>query len=312
VPNVLIVLVLTVLWLVLARDLGFQLSAVPAMFYAGMASAALAYVLSPGHLKKFFSCILYLGGIPAFGIVSTMVGAAAGLPLRDGLMLRADAALGFDWLGLVGSIAAEPLLSSLLMLAYQCFDVGLPITLVAVTILADRDHLDRVAWSFFVALNLTAIGSLIAPCVSAPPFLGLPDQIGAISLEIPHRSAAVVDLLRAGDLRDFRVLIGVATMPSFHTSGAILFVWALWPLSQLRLLRLPLAALAALITLSAIPVGGHYLVDVLAGVCVALVSIASATARPVGATLVQACRNASSRLTASRHVSSAPANESRM
>src|SRR5262249_14325691 len=82
-------------------------------------------------------------------------------------------------------------------------------------------------------------------------------------------------LLRAGTLRtlDLEHFGGAVTFPSFHAAAAILYAWALWPLRWVRPFSLAVNGLMLVAT----PIGGgHYLVDVLAGVMVAAGSISAA------------------------------------
>jgi hypothetical protein len=87
-------------------------------------------------------------------------------------------------------------------------------------------------------------------------------------------------------------LVGIVTFPSFHAAAAVLYLWALWCVWWMR----PLALLANGAMLLATPIGGgHYFVDVFAGMAVAVLAIAAAlrigewlAAQPVLATYPQA------------------------
>ena len=80
--------------------------------------------------------------------------------------------------------------------------------------------------------------------------------------------------MRAGTLSRIGIgsLAGLITFPSFHSVSALLFVWASWPA---RRLRAPMVAIN-LTMLAATPIeGSHYLVDVIGGAMVALLSVLS-------------------------------------
>jgi membrane-associated phospholipid phosphatase len=68
-------------------------------------------------------------------------------------------------------------------------------------------------------------------------------------------------------------LDGIVTFPSFHAAAAVLLAWAA---SGIPFLRYPMIALNFLMLISAIPIGGHYAIDVIAGSLVAAVSIVAA------------------------------------
>ncbi len=78
--------------------------------------------------------------------------------------------------------------------------------------------------------------------------------------------------VRDGVLRhlDLFGLAGIVTFPSFHAASALLYGWALWPVRWIR----PFAVFANVAMLAATPIaGGHYFVDLLAGLAVALAAI---------------------------------------
>ena len=66
---------------------------------------------------------------------------------------------------------------------------------------------------------------------------------------------------------------GIVTFPSFHAASAVLYTWALWPLRWSR----PLVVLVNGVMLAATPLnGGHYFIDVIAGVAIAVSAIVAA------------------------------------
>jgi membrane-associated phospholipid phosphatase len=66
------------------------------------------------------------------------------------------------------------------------------------------------------------------------------------------------------------VLNGVVTFPSFHAAAAILLGWGFW---ALRWIRWPAVALNIAMFLAAVPIGGHYVADILAGAAAAVLAI---------------------------------------
>jgi membrane-associated phospholipid phosphatase len=79
--------------------------------------------------------------------------------------------------------------------------------------------------------------------------------------------------LRAGTFRSIPLdnLEGLITFPSFHTAGAIMFIWAL---RKVPYVRWPAIALnAALIAATPID-GAHYFIDLVGGAVVAFAAIA--------------------------------------
>jgi membrane-associated phospholipid phosphatase len=84
----------------------------------------------------------------------------------------------------------------------------------------------------------------------------------------------VISHARDGTLRVLgeTPVIGLVTFPSFHAAGAIILGWTARHVSG----GLFLIALNLLMLLSTVPIGGHYLTDVVAGSCVAVAALAFA------------------------------------
>ena len=83
-------------------------------------------------------------------------------------------------------------------------------------------------------------------------------------------------LIRDGSMRalDLGAMTGIVTFPSFHAASAAIYLWALWPVKLLR----PDALIWRMsLMIAATPaVGGHYFIDVVAGLALAAASIAVA------------------------------------
>jgi membrane-associated phospholipid phosphatase len=71
-------------------------------------------------------------------------------------------------------------------------------------------------------------------------------------------------------------LTGTVTFPSFHAAAATLVTYAA---RGVPFVAMPLFALNALMIVSTIPEGGHYLVDVIAGVLIAVACILARAVR---------------------------------
>jgi membrane-associated phospholipid phosphatase len=71
------------------------------------------------------------------------------------------------------------------------------------------------------------------------------------------------------------------TFPSFHAALAAITAWAFW---QTRFVAYPALILNIAVTLAAMPVGGHYFVDIVAGLAIAAISIAVVEKLRIGRT----------------------------
>ena len=80
---------------------------------------------------------------------------------------------------------------------------------------------------------------------------------------------------REGVLRHLALLGlgGIVTFPSFHAASAALYTWALWAVRGLR----PIVIVVNGVMLAATPLnGGHYFIDLIAGVTIAVAAIVAA------------------------------------
>jgi membrane-associated phospholipid phosphatase len=115
-----------------------------------------------------------------------------------------------------------------------------------------------------------------------PVLLGAYQQLGLSPSDYAHITpSGYLDQLRDfprvrdGSLRDLHIvdLVGIITFPSFHAAACVLYLWALWAIWWMR----PIMVVTNGLMLLATPVGGgHYFVDVFAGMAVAVLAIAAA------------------------------------
>lgn len=206
----------------------------------------------------------------------TYVAASTDFPMQDASLLAVDRALGLDWAAYVGYADAHPALASLMNCGYAM--IRWPIFAIPVVLAAKGRYrrIEEFAFAFGLALLVTTVISALVPAI------GVYQQIGLDPATLKNIDpSAYLDQLRdlpptrAGILRHLQLLNlgGIVTFPSFHAASAILYAWALWPLRWSR----PIVVLVNGIMLAATPLnGGHYFVDVIAGVAIAVASIAAA------------------------------------
>ena len=150
---------------------------------------------------------------------------------------------------------------------------AIPVVLAA---LGRYRRIEEFTFAFGLALFVTTLISGLVPAI------GVYQQIGLDPATLKHIDpGAYLDQLRdlpptrAGILRHLQLLNlgGIVTFPSFHAASAVLYTWALWPLRWSR----PLVVLVNGVMLAATPLnGGHYFVDVIAGVAIAVSAIVAA------------------------------------
>ena len=227
------------------------------------------YVLGCTGQIVFATCIL----APLSYVV-----AAANLPLQDANLQAIDEALGLDWRGYIEYVDRHPLLAEWLRLGYSM--IQWPIFLLPVVLAAAARYrrLQEFILAFTIALTVTVIISAFVPAIGVFYQLGL-DPASYHNLNPGAYLAQLQDLplVRDGSLRRLELfgLAGLVAFPSFHAASAALYAWAFWPVRWFR----PVAIVSNAVMLAATPIdGGHYFIDLIAGIAVAAFAIMAARA----------------------------------
>jgi hypothetical protein len=241
--------------------------------------AGFAYANAYSARRRDPQVMFVLGSIAQIVLVTvvmapfTYVAAAAHFPLRDAELLAIDRALGLDWAAYVGFVNDHPLLSGWLTYGYGM--IRWPLFAIPVLLTATRRYcrLQDFTLAFGLALIATTIVSALVPAIGVYQQIGLdPSQLGNINPQAYLDQVRDLEPVREGVLRriDLFALAGIVTFPSFHAASAMLYAWALWPVRWFR----PIALLANGAMLASTPIdGGHYFIDLMAGIAVALASI---------------------------------------
>jgi membrane-associated phospholipid phosphatase len=186
-------------------------------------------------------------------------------PLVDESLARLDRELGFDWESVYYWVRSHPWVHLILQLAYVSGHyqvVGIPFIL---GMMGRHEDLSELILLLMLSTILLLIVSTPFPARSAFIFYNVKD----ISLT---ETVSHFDLLRAGTLRVFDIehTQGLISMPSFHTTVAIFLAYSLRRVAML----LPAGVLLNVTMILSTPTeGGHYFVDVAAGLLLAFVTI---------------------------------------
>jgi len=243
-------------------------SALAAGVIGGTAAAA---VLSRGLLPRIstalgsFSALTFVG---AAGGAMSMVGQMFALPLADDALAAADKLIGLETVDVVRLVVQFPGAPVMLAMLYE---LSVPLIFLSVLALACLGRHQRV-WelcaAFGFCLLVATLISMLFPAAGPYEFWGIADKYGS---QLP-RGAGVYFLKDLHALRGAsRLLIdpihpkGLVTFPSFHTAMALMTA-AAWRTD--RYLRGPMIIWNAGVILSAVPIGGHYVVDIIGGAAV--------------------------------------------
>ena len=223
------------------------------------------------RLALLFRGCLSIATVGGVGLIFTYLATAAALPLQDAFLAKLDGHLGFHWPSVLGAINDRPVLADLMTKAYGSTAL---MTQGVVIWLSVRRFGERLA-EFLALLCLCslglAVGMLLVPAAGAfvyfEPAQQLFDNFAAGREMWPFLDA--FNALRDGSLTKINIssVQGVVSFPSFHTMLGIITTYAL---RDTRALFIPAAILNGTMILATLPVGGHYLVDTVAGAAIGI------------------------------------------
>jgi hypothetical protein len=208
-----------------------------------------------------------------FGLLVCYAAAAGGAPLVDAQLLWADRWLGYDWTAYAKFCVAHPWLLQSFRWAYGTNLVQPAVIGALLYFTRLEPRFEKFVLANVVSVLLTAIVFLLFPATTAWTFLGQESSATRILPDLPVvTNSWLGDLMqiRAGSGRYLTRLSGIVAFPSFHCVSALLNAWAVWPV---RRLRWPFALLNLTMIAATPMIGGHYLVDLVGGAVVALLTI---------------------------------------
>ena len=217
----------------------------------------LAYLIG-----TIFSLALFCN---AMVILSFILTGILPLPAWDAALASADRVLGLNWLDMYQWLARHPAIEGFARAAYNSLGAETLILLIALELFGHHSQARAFLLWFMVAAVATTLIGILFPAAGAFVYYHLP---------VASTTGYVAQWadLRNGALRSINPLDnqGLVVFPSFHTMLAVLCACAAWPL---RILKFPLLALNLLIILASPAMGGHYFIDIFAGVILAALII---------------------------------------
>ncbi|MDG4906115.1 phosphatase PAP2 family protein [Mesorhizobium sp. WSM4898] len=223
-----------------------------------------------GRLQALALALAAIVLFSAMLLLYSYLATATDRPLMDSYLASADAALGFDWVAYTQWLNKHPPIPAVISMAYGSLQIQM---LVLPAILAFKGRMDRLlefVACFGLSGILTCVVMTYAPAAGAFDFFhASPNILAAFG---PGASTRHLDQLHA--LRELRSFLieqpeGLVTFPSFHSALAAIFVFSM---RGIRFAMLPAIVVNALLILATPPQGSHYLIDVIAGVAIAMMS----------------------------------------
>lgn len=237
---------------------------------------ALQY-LNVHNIGQVFKAIaLFTATLMTIGLLCGAL-AISDRPYADAMLNAWDKALfGIDWVAMVKWTNSNQSAA----LALNCAYVSLnwqPVLLFLALFCTKKSD---VAWRSLAALSI-AVAICVAifpvmPAVGGYAYFNIVrEEVPNVLVPVAWQATALHDLLRSGAIQEIGVdsMGGLITMPSFHASAAVILAWGFWHSS---ILRWPSLIVNFAMLLSTIPIGGHYIVDVLAGSAIAIFAIVCA------------------------------------
>lgn len=200
-----------------------------------------------------------------------------GSPYVDSLLDAMERVLfpGFDWPGAVQAFCRSGLLLRLANFAYDSlwWQMILLIGLLCATGKCARCWDFALAWAISLAATLAVFA--VAPSLDAYAFHHVSHaMVSGVANDGAWRSPVMLEHLRHAASITIRPqdMLGIVEFPSFHTASAVLLAWGYWALRPARLVAIPLNIG---VIVASVPIGGHYLPDILGGIIVAILGIAA-------------------------------------
>lgn len=208
-------------------------------------------------------------------LVSTYLATAAALPLRDDVLVRIDHGLGFDWPSFLAVTNSHPRVAELLSLCYHSTGfllvgivVWLPLTGRAIRLVELHAVLSLTLLGLTVAMVLVPTAGAFAyyrPAADAFGNFAPADRMWsfyATYVALREGTLATIQLSQAS---------GIVSFPSFHAALGVVTIHAL---RDTRWLVTPVLAVNVVMVAAVLPVGGHHLAELLAGLSISVAAIA--------------------------------------
>ncbi|HEX7852541.1 MAG TPA: phosphatase PAP2 family protein [Sphingobium sp.] len=265
----------------------------PIMF-ASLCWAALNGLLARRYRMERTAMFMEALSVPAIigamGMVSIIAIAALSGPFVDGPLVEMDAQLHFDWRLLYQFYLKHPIIMAVSRQSYDAFSYQLLLVPMILWLWRQGEMLWPYIAAYSVALILTIIVFPFFPAAGPYNHFG----ISHANLEPwQWNFGPYIDGLRNGHIRDMtQTSSGLISVPSFHAAAGVLFIWAC---GRIPYLRWVFFLLNTTMIISAMIIGSHYLVDLIAGVAVSMIAIKMAPLLVGSIRREQALMNAYSR-----------------
>lgn len=268
------ILLIDAVWIAVSDFRFDTFSALKAVVLTGLCSIV-AYIYHAKRPVRHLSvmCVetaILMAFSAAAAVLSYLV-TSLDFPSVDVPLMRLDALLGFDWLAYAQYVGDHPWLGLLFSITYLTTLAQVACAVIILGVMKDAKRAQHFVAAVMAGALACILISAVLPSAGALATIKPADAIWKI-----HRP--VVDLaykqtffdLRSGvdQWISFYSMKGLIAFPSYHGTLSVLLVLAF---SGVRFWFLPILILNTIILIATPIEGGHHLVDVIAGVGVALI-----------------------------------------
>jgi hypothetical protein len=228
------------------------------------------------RLSSALGCSAQIMAFSAVGAPLSYLAASAGFPLHDRAFDAADKALGFDWTALLTWFNAHATFIVIFRAIYLSLTIQATLIVLTLAFTGQLARLRIFVFAFICAAIVTIAISCVLPAQGVWSYYGFGEHPSYV-LPVSHTSWPLFHGLRDGTYRQLVAegAEGIITFPSLHAALAVILCVVAWPNHWLRWLIIP----TNVAMLVATPIeGSHYIVDIIAGIAIAGLSVAAGLA----------------------------------
>lgn len=189
-----------------------------------------------------------------------------GLPMQDHLLAGWDEALGLNWLSYTQAMDGQHLLVRMLATCYTSLTTVSCIFFVALVFAGDIEEAENFLILFFVAaIVISSLGAFFPANGATAFYAPTKEQLTFIPTDVGKWFVVPLHEVRTEQrhIFDMNGLPGLTAFPSFHSAMGVIILYC----SRTRsYLFGPAVVFVSLMTASAVIFGGHYFVDIFAGI----------------------------------------------
>jgi membrane-associated phospholipid phosphatase len=253
---------------VLAWNSVAQLSFTPPLIVL-LVPAAAAFVIFVVYTfarpNRFFAEFAFYSALwlvmPIVGVQLSYLAAALNYPLRDGFLTYLDALLGFHWASWFGFAAQSRAFLWLQVVGYFSYFVQPYLAILLFARDGPRGRNAVFTTAALIALLVTIAISAVVPAFGPTRALNIPSGWESILTNLRNHHPVALQYT------------GIISFPSFHAVIGMLLIVIHWDIAK----RFSIFLILNSLMLFSIPlIGQHYLVDVIAGAFLAVISLFAA------------------------------------